>query len=287
MGGRKQLPLNRPGNKAKDPHGVKGGQRVPGSVRTSAPQPLLAGPGNVWFILYYEDGQASRAFKRAADTEARQMERSPRFGGSDIILAFSFSSEDELKVAWDKVNRAARERMVKVMHGVILGHGGTSVDDKGNARKLMSPTSGDGRLYMAPDMQNPGVDLARQMSRDRRSDGTFDPKEIAKLARLPWARGSVLELHACRSGLGETSAAQAFRDAQQVSVAGETGWADFSSRPDRYVQIAEKGGDVYLRAYEKGMFAPDRGWNARFAPFGTGKVMPVVIERPNASVDDR
>jgi len=143
MSARKPGPIALNSNRPSTRKGTAGAQRVPGPIEHSAlnESPSSIRRSDVWFVLYYEDGEKSRAFLRAAETEARRMEGSRNFGPCDIILLLKFITEADFEDAWAKINRAARER---------------------------------------PDPENV-VDLASRQSRDRRGDGTFSAEEIARL----------------------------------------------------------------------------------------------------------
>jgi len=70
-------------------------------------------------------------------------------------------------------------------------------------------------------------------------------------------------------------------------VEGQSGWADFSARSDQWVEIDEESPDVHLRAYDKGFLNGfDQGKNILLSPLGAGQARPVIVEYPNASVDD-
>ena len=182
MSARKPGPIALNSNRPSTRKGTAGAQRVPGPIEHSAlnESPSSIRRSDVWFVLYYEDGEKSRAFLRAAETEARRMEGSRNFGPCDIILLLKFITEADFEDAWAKINRAARERLGRVKHGVVLSHAGTSVDDKSGNRAYLFPRHGEGRLYTVPDPENV-VDLASRQSRDRRGDGTFSAEEIARL----------------------------------------------------------------------------------------------------------
>lgn len=78
---------------------------------------------------------------------------------------------------------------------------------------------------------------------------------LARLPKLPWAEGAVLEVIGCNSG-GTPEApggiAEVLSLTQKVTTVGESGKAYFSTRADRFEEVQGGEKKIYLRAFHRG-----------------------------------
>jgi hypothetical protein len=236
---------------------------------------------DVFFVIYY--AREATKFADAAATRAREIEASAVFDSSkDVIVYEGAKTEGDFKSAWQKVQDVATARGDGVRYGAVYSHAST---DLGNHIGRIAPTHGTGSLEFAPDTSRQNESYANAATTRTDRDGSLEPAEIGNLPPLPWTPDSSLDLRGCRTGMTDTPVAQSFRDAQQTTVRGETGYSSFSSSPDRAIPL-EKGApqsDVYLKAYYQGLFADDMGENFFFAPIGLDQKFTQTEFKPNAS----
>jgi hypothetical protein len=185
-------------------------------------------------IIFYYIGvsDANAMFEKAASSYRKELENK----SVEPVRMIPVATAKEFRAAWNGL----AESDVEVSGVAMFVHGG--VDKWKDA----------GELYFKPD--------------ESYRDGVFTARDIAKLGRLNLAKEATIDIHACRSGLGEPSAAQAFADSQRVPALGREGVATFSKSYYLHEDATSEARSVYLESYE-------RGKNRLFSPLGIGGLM--------------
>lgn len=175
------------------------------------------------WIMFYYSAQGQGEFRRAAETAKRDLERNPSFNPKcDAVILKGASTVDEFKAAWaaaqSETSGNAPELKVEAAH--------------------MFTHSGPGSVYLR--------------------GGSMQAPQIQKLPKLNWAANGRVVAHGCNSGVwnkkGE-SVAGSFAKGQGVIAEGQSGYSQFSERPDRRTWFSRVGADsksVYLWSYGDG-----------------------------------
>ncbi|MGB4006969.1 MAG: RHS repeat-associated core domain-containing protein, partial [Halanaerobiales bacterium] len=152
----------------------------------------------------------------------------------------SVTTETDFKEGWTRTKEIFERRGDEVANISIFTHGGI------------------GRLYFVPDSKN---------------DGTLTYSEIEKLPQLPYKDDAEITIHACNSGVGQYSTAQAFANSQQIPAYGTQTYTNFSEKYEVFDRIDRNSENVYLEAYDKNFI------------FG-GELIPKVKFYPEVNNDD-
>lgn len=175
-----------------------------------------------WIMFYYwAEGQGE--FRRAAETAKRDIESRADFRPQcDAVLLKSASSAADFQNAWNAALRetSGADPNLKVAEAHLFTH------------------SGPGGIYLR--------------------GSSLGAEKIRELPRLNWADGGQVVSHGCNSGVWDAngdSVAGSFSSGQGVAAQGQTGYSQFSERPDRRTIFSRVGPDsktVYLWSYGDG-----------------------------------
>jgi hypothetical protein len=187
----------------------------------------------LFFAIYYR--VPDNAFRRAANTWERETRQAFQFDDKvDLFLSIEVRFEAEFKAAWNRIHSESMSKLATVIQGQIFSHSSKSRGQGGERNGLEF----DGN------------------DNDASQDGTLMRAELGSLAPLNWdPQQGYLILSGCNSGVTGTrnwAPAQVLARSQNVRTTGQTGYAYFSTSPNRYVEINNNSTTVYLWAYRRG-----------------------------------
>ena len=183
----------------------------------------------VGIYYLYPQKDKNYAFRRAAQTWARDIQASPDFNPkTDQVILLPVTTKGDFKKAWNSIPGSCPNQKVKQV--AVFTHASRGTNPGLNFHA--GPTPGD--------------------------DGTLSIAEIQALAQLNFDQTSDLLLEGCEaaasnSGSDPRSIAQQFADSQGVTTYGDTGKGSFSQSQAGYIRIDDTGTTVYL-----GQFNGDR-----------------------------
>ena len=175
-----------------------------------------------WIMIYY-DRDTDASFRRAAETAKREVEAGPSFDSKcDEVLLFAVGNAGKFEETWKTVKNktSGDDPKLKIQEVHLFTH------------------SGPGVIFM--------------------QYGTMLAPAIKALPRLNWMPDGRIVCHGCNSGVCDqngNSVAGSFADGQYVISEGQTGFSQFSERPDRRTCFSRVGPDsqtVYLWSYGDG-----------------------------------
>ena len=197
-----------------------------------------------WILFYYSAANQNE-FRRAAETTKHDIENRPGFKPQcDAVILKGVLSASDFQTAWDtaRSETSGSDPNLKVAEAHLFTH------------------SGPGSVYLY------GTSLSA--------------KQIRELPRLNWAEDGRIISHGCNSGVWDEngdSVAGNFANGQKVIAEGQTGFSQFSERPDRRTIFSRVGSDsktVYLWSYGDGgktwTFGPARDTRT-FIPSENGR----------------
>lgn len=175
------------------------------------------------WIMFYYSVQGQGEFRRAAETAKRNIEGGSSFNPKcDAVILKGASSATEFQAAWvaaqSETSGSAPELKVEAVH--LFTH------------------SGPGAIYLR--------------------GGSLNARQIQELPKLNWSENGRVVAHGCNSGVWndeKESVAGSFAKGQGVTAWGQSGFSQFSERPDRRTLFSRVGADsrsVYLWSYGDG-----------------------------------